>query len=206
MTPIGTGQSQRRLDRLSDAELVLGLCGDDSQVAAAMSVLYHRHARWLHGLGFRLLGDRNAAEELVQETFVRLWRSADRYEPNRGSVRTWLASIARNLAIDLHRRDSRRPHLELTAGEGQPVVVADLADIGDAFDRLAADLAMAEVLGRLADPHRQVMALAFRDGLTQNEIAARLGVPVGTVKSRMFNALRTLRQDLNGEPPVVGGA
>lgn len=164
-----------------DAELMRGLCQGDRE--RAMTELYDRYARRIHGLGVRLLSDRALAEELVQETFVRLWRSSGRFDPARGSAGSFLFTLARRAAIDMHRR---RP----------PVTspVPELDDGGSArFDQLVEELALREALSQLPDHHREVLELAYFEDLTQESIGRRLGVPPGTVKSRTFHALRTLR-------------
>ena len=179
MLPIATG------DR--DAQLVRDLAQGDRE--RAMTELYDRYARRIHGLGLRLLADRALAEELVQETFVRLWRSADRFDVSRGSARAFLLTLARRAAIDMQRR---RP--------APTAPVPELEDSSSAcFDRLVEELTLREAMTRLPEHHRQVLELAYFDDLTQDAIGARLGIPPGTVKSRTFNALKTLRGVLGTE-------
>ena len=149
---------------------------------AAMTTLYDAFARPIYAFGLRRLGDPALAEELVQSVLLKVWRQAQRYEPSRGSVRTWVFTIARTTAVDLHRR-RRRP-------------TAPLPEVGDPLDELE-QLVRAEAvraaLDRLSHDHRQVLDLAYVHGLAQHEIADRLGVPLGTVKSRTFYALRAFR-------------
>ncbi len=122
----------------------------------------------------------------MQDTFIRIWRSAHRFDPARGNAGGWVMTIARNAAIDQHRR---RPPVaaELTA---EPV------DDDDAFDALVTGLLVREALEALTPAHREVLELAYDRELTQTGIAERLGLPLGTVKSRTYHALRELRDAL----------
>ncbi len=155
-----------------------------------LEALVERYSGPLFGFGLRLLRDRGMAEEMVQDTFVRLWRGAKRYDPERGSVRTFVYAIARNAAIDLQRRAASRP---LATDEG------DLGSAGpgdEPFDKLVLGLDVRSALQTLSDKHRQTLELAYDDDLTQRQIAERLGIPLGTVKTRSHHALRALRQEL----------
>ena len=151
---------------------------------APLAELYRRYEGRLYGLGLRLLGDPGLAEELVQETFLRLWRSASRFDPARGSVRSFLFTIARRRAIDLWRRPSSRPF------EPDPEA-ADASS--DAVEALLLGITVRDAMNGLSPEHRQVLELAYDEHLTQARIAERLGLPLGTVKSRTFHALRALK-------------
>jgi RNA polymerase sigma-70 factor, ECF subfamily len=151
--------------------------------------LYHRYAARLYGLGLKLLGERGMAEELVQESFLRLWRSAGRYDPERGSVPTFLFTIARRVAVDLLRRRASRP---LATGEPDGSAVLD----DEAFDALLLRLDVRDALDSLSAKHREVLELMLDEDLGRAEIAARLGIAVGTVKTRAFYGLRALRLEL----------
>jgi RNA polymerase sigma-70 factor (ECF subfamily) len=151
-----------------------------------MRELYRRYAGRVYGLGVQLLGDRGLAEELVQETFVRLWRNAPRFDPDRGSPATFIYAMARRLAIDLWRRPSSRPL------EADPAPPDD-----DQMDRVLVRLDVRDALDSLSDAHREVLELSYRQHLKQAEIAERLGIPLGTVKTRCFHALRSLKVALD---------
>jgi RNA polymerase sigma-70 factor (ECF subfamily) len=151
--------------------------------------LYRRYARRVFGLGLRLLDDRSLAEELVQETFVRLWRSAPRFDPARGSVRTFVFTLARRAAVDLWRR--RRNGLERPVDPEHEGPADD-----DAFDAALLALDVRDALDELKPKHREVLELHYRGDLTQRQIGERLGVPVGTVKTRTYHALRALKTKL----------
>jgi RNA polymerase sigma-70 factor, ECF subfamily len=150
--------------------------------------LYGRYAKRVYGLGLRLLGDQGLAEDLVQETFLRLWRSAPRYDPDRASVRTFLFTIARRAAVDLWRR--RRAGHEALGFESEPVVD------DETFDALLVSLDVREALDGLSAKHREVLELHYRGDLTQQQISELLEVPLGTVKTRTYHALRALKRKL----------
>lgn len=155
----------------------------------ALRVLYDRYASVVFGMTFRLLGDRQAAEECTQDVFVSVWRTARSYEPSRAKVSTWLLTIARNRAIDATRRRAARPvdpHEDVWSIDESPDT-ADVVGSADEASRIAAALA------ELPDAQREALSLAYFDGLSHTEIAERLQVPVGTVKGRIRLALDRLR-------------
>lgn len=154
----------------------------------ALPELYRRYERRLFGLGIRLLGDAGLAEELVQETFLRLWRTADRFEPSRGTATAFILSIARRLAIDLWRRPSSRPIIPLPDAP---------AAVDETIDRLLLQLAVRDALDSLAPAHRELLELSYHSDLTQTEVASRLRIPLGTVKSRAYHALRAFRRAID---------
>ena len=169
----------------------------------AFELAYDRHGGLLFGSLVRFLGDREAAAEVVQDAFVALWRRAAGYDPNAGSLPAWLLAIARNRAIDRLRSESRRPSLA-------PVTLLDDARDSDPVldpqalaDRRWADSIVRTVVSELPEAERRVVALAYADGLSQAAIADRLGVPIGTVKSRTRRALTHLRTRLVDVPGLV---
>ena len=169
-----------------DAELMQRVAAGDR--SDALEELVCRYSGQIFGLGLRLHSDRGTAEELVQDTFVRVWRSADRYDPERGSVRTFVYAIAKRAAIDQRRRVASRP---------LPTVdVLDDADADEPYDRLITGLEVRAALGSLNPAHRETLELAYDEDLTQPQIAERLQIPLGTVKSRAHHALRALRAEL----------
>ena len=153
---------------------------------AAMGELYDRYGRRLYGYGLRALRDPGLAEELVQETLVRLWRGAGRFDARKGTVRGLLFTIARNAAIDLHRRKPKHERTEL----GDPV-----AD-GDAFESLVTSLTVRDAVDALTDDFREVLELTYDHALSQAQIAERLDIPIGTVKSRTYYAMNALKTQL----------
>jgi RNA polymerase sigma-70 factor, ECF subfamily len=152
--------------------------------AGPLDELYRRYEGRLYGLGMRLLGDPGLAEELVQETFVRLWRKADAFDAARGTAGAFIITIARRIAIDLWRRPSSRPFA--------PEVAEGRAG-GDAVDQLLVGLTVRDALDALSAAHREVLELAYSGDLRQHEIATKLGIPLGTVKTRTYYALRALK-------------
>jgi RNA polymerase sigma-70 factor (ECF subfamily) len=162
---------------LSDAR---GLDGTPGEPFVA---LYRRYEGRVYGMGLRLLGSRDLAEELVQETFLRLWRSADAYDRGRGPVRAYVFAIARRTAITLWRRAAPEEPLPGADGDGA---------VGDGVDELLLAVGVRDAMRSLSPEHREVLALCVEQDLSRAEAARRLGVPVGTVKSRTHNALRAL--------------
>lgn len=157
-----------------------------------LGALYDRYGPVLYRLGLRLLGEDGLAQELVQDTFVRLWRSAPRFDGSKGSVRTYIFTIARRVAIDFRRRPASRPLA--SADEGRLAEVSgEQAASEDIFDQLVLELDVREALMALAPKHREILELYYDQDLPQARIAERLGVPLGTVKTRTYYALRALR-------------
>jgi RNA polymerase sigma factor (sigma-70 family) len=175
----------------SDAELVRRVRDADG---AALSQLYQRFARPCYSLARRICVDEGLAEDVVQEVFLTLWRDPSRFDPARGGFATWLLTVTHHRAVDAVRRESAiRRHLVVVPEAGDdwsptPVPGADQA----ALARVAAGQ-VRTALHRLPIAQRQVLALAYFGGHTQSEIAVQIGVPLGTVKSRMFTAVQRLR-------------
>jgi RNA polymerase sigma-70 factor, ECF subfamily len=163
---------------------------------AAFEVLYERHSRATYSLARQILGDERAAEEATQEAFLQVWRSGERYDAARGSVRSWTLRIVRNRAIDELRRASstRTPPLELGAevGDRQPgSALTDAEAIGRETKR-----ELRGALARLPDEQAKVIELAYFGGFSQSEIGQLLGLPLGTVKSRTRLGLERIRAEL----------
>lgn len=158
------------------------------QDAQLLRAMHDEHADALLAHALRLVnGDRQRAEDLVQETLLRAWRHPEALDPDRGSVRAWLFTIARNLAIDAWRRRGTR------VGEVVTDELPEPAQTVDETDRAVEAWTVAEALARLSPQHREVLVECFYQGRSVAEAAARLGVPPGTVKSRTHYALRSLR-------------
>lgn len=169
----------------TDASLVERLAGDASE--QSLRTLYRRYGGELYGFAYNLLGERELAEELVQDVFTRVWRHAEDFDSRRASFRTWLYGIARNRAIDMRRRASARPALA-------PDDSADeAAGPDEAIEQALLRWQVAAALSRLSPDHREVVRLAHFGGLTLSEISDATGTPLGTVKSRAYYAARSLR-------------
>ncbi len=159
----------------------------DSQSIEDVRALYAAHAGALFAFALRAVGDRQAAEEIVQDTFVRAWKAADRFDPDRGDVRPWLFVIARNLAIDHRRRNGVRPETPLPEYElDTPVAPRDLDTVLETWQ-------IAEALDQLSPAHRDAITEVYLRGGSLAQAAEDLGVPAGTVKSRLYYGLRNLR-------------
>jgi RNA polymerase sigma-70 factor (ECF subfamily) len=152
-----------------------------------LRAVYAAHGGELFRFALRSLNDRGLAEEAVQETFVRAWQAADRFDDNLGSLRTWLFAIIRNVVIDLSRARSVRP--TLAAVETREVV--DLTD-GD-VDRALGAWQIEEALRMVSEEHRRALVEVHYRGRSYGEVADELRVPVGTVKSRVYYALKAMR-------------
>jgi len=157
-----------------------------------MVALYQRYGSRLYGFGLRLLGDQGMAEEMVQETFVRLWRGAERFDPDKGSVRTYTYTIARRVAVDLRRRAASRP--PQTTGTGHDDVELSTGD--REFEDLILGLDLRDALRSLSAKHREILELLLDEDLSQPQVSERLGIPLGTVKTRTYYGLRALKLEL----------
>jgi RNA polymerase sigma-70 factor, ECF subfamily len=180
---------QKALSALADEELMDRAGRGD---AAAFSLIYDRHGTAAYSLAYRMCGRKGAAEDVVQDAFLSLWRAGARYDANRGSVRTWVLGIVHNRAIDALRRatvhDSRRASDE---GIEERFAAADRTDVeavrrGDAVQ-------VRNALETLPADQLRVIELAYFGGFTHSEIAEMLETPLGTVKGRMRLGLEKLR-------------
>ena len=169
---------------LSDAMLVSAIRSGDEQ---AMAQLYDRYSPLIYSVALRVLGDTGAAEDILQEVFLQLWRSPDMFDASRGSMPGWLAVIARNRAIDSLRK--RRPETDITE-----VVVSVEPDLAGKAEWSRAADKIRGALGGMPAPQRSALEMAFFEGLTHTEIAEKTGEPLGTVKTRIRAGLMTLRK------------
>jgi RNA polymerase sigma-70 factor (ECF subfamily) len=165
-----------------DETLVARLAGGDE---TALQTLYRRYGRPIYGVGLRYLDDPDLAQDLVQDVFLKLWRRAETYDTEKGSFSAWIFTIARRSAIDLQRRRARRSAIPLE--DAPEPSVHD-----ETWQQLAEDWHVAEALLAMDPLLREPLLLAYYRGLTQREIADHLGVPLGTVKSRMSRGLQRL--------------
>jgi RNA polymerase sigma factor (sigma-70 family) len=178
--------ARRRVKAHSDEELLEAIAqGDD----AALGALYDRFGRVAYAVALRVLRDQALAEDAVQEAFLAVWRSADAYRRERAKPATWILTLVHRRAVDLVRREDRRraDHLD-EAPEPSVATVQDEADLRDRRSMVQA------ALRELPAEQRQALELAYYGGYTQSELAERLGVPLGTIKSRMFAGLTRLRE------------
>src|SRR3990170_6404482 len=167
---------------------------------AAATTLYDRYASRVYGLGIVMLGGDAAAQDLVQDTFVKLWRNAERYDPGRGKLDTWVLLVARSLAIDALRRRVLEARAMQTlappseaSGEPGPEELAETADLAGRARRAMASL---------TDGQRAALELAYFGGKTSAEVAELEGIPLGTAKTRIRSALLKLREALEEQHEV----
>jgi RNA polymerase sigma-70 factor (ECF subfamily) len=188
------GWSMRRQHaHLSDEALVaLVARGDES----ALGELYDRIGRIAYGLAMRVLRDDRLAEDAVQEGFLAVWRSAAAFRAERAKASTWILTLVHRRAVDLVRREERRRAEPL--GDEPAARIADTSDPTDeaAWLRFERERVQA-ALRQLPDVQREAIELAYYGGFSQSELAERLGVPLGTIKSRMFAGLARLRELLD---------
>jgi RNA polymerase sigma-70 factor, ECF subfamily len=162
---------------------------------AAFAALYAQTAAQLFGVALRMLRQRDRAEDVLQESFVTIWRRARDYDPAKGAPMTWLITILRHRAIDALRRSARQPE---RLAEDEEVLLALVAGPADSADRGSELRALQNCLRELDPGPRRAVLLVYAYGLTQEELAARLATPLGTVKSWIRRSLERLKKCLDG--------
>lgn len=184
---------RERAERLADEELMPLVGRKDPE---AFEVLYDRHGGAAYSLAYRIVGEPATAEEVTQEAFISVWRSGERFDSTRGSVRSWLLSVVRNRAIDfLRSKAGKAPKLDFddeTALEQRPA--AERTEEEALRRETASELRGA--LGKLPGEQSKVIELAYFGGFSHSEIAGILGLPMGTVKGRMRLGLEKIRGEL----------
>ncbi|MGD1855435.1 MAG: sigma-70 family RNA polymerase sigma factor [Leptolyngbyaceae cyanobacterium] len=189
MGPIKSWEDDASTDTASDADLLASL---RSGKVEALRSLYQRYGRLVYTLSRRILHSDEEAEEITQDVFITLWKK-DAYRADRGSLSRYLVVLTRSRSIDKlrsqtsHRQRLHKWHLMMAEVSPTPLEMAALSERGERTR---------QALATLSDKERQVIEIAYYDGLSQSEIAQRLDIPLGTVKSRSRQALRKLRQAL----------
>jgi RNA polymerase sigma-70 factor (ECF subfamily) len=171
---------------LPDEDVVALVARSDE---AALAELYDRFGRIAYALALRIVRDPALAQDAVQDAFLTAWRTAPSFDPRRGKASAWLLTLVHRRTVDIVRREERRRADQL---DDLPVVAAAVTD-EEAWVR-DRRRAVQEALAQLPPDQREALELAYYGGYTQSELAARLGVPLGTVKSRMFAGLAKLRE------------
>ena len=154
-----------------------------------MAQLYDRYSPVVYSVALRVLADTGAAEDVLQEVFLQLWRNPDSFDSNRGSLGAWLAVIARNRAIDALRK--RKPETD-----SDEVVLSVDVDLEGETERRRVLEKVRSVIAGLPEDQRKALEMAFFEGLTHTEIAAKTGQPLGTIKTRIRTGLLSLRKAL----------
>jgi RNA polymerase sigma factor (sigma-70 family) len=166
----------------------------------AFDELYRRYARVAYGLALRLTGQPMIAQDAVHEAFLALWRAPEAFDPARGALRTFLLSLVHHRGVDAIRREERMRARQDRAANLEPVHGEDPAEAVADEDFVARRRReVREALADLSPEQRQVLEMAYFEGMTQVKIAEQLGIPLGTVKTRTFAALRKLRRELETE-------
>jgi len=191
------------VDVISDDALIAALVASET---SALGVLYDRHARVVFGLLMGIVGERSTAEDLLQEVFLRAWQQAHAFDDTRGTARCWMLGIAQHLALNELRRRKRRPQAYEQADghgvEGEDVYARCVDPASDPAVDACCAVRNAEIVVMLEQlpPNQRVVLTLYAAGFSQTEIAAKLGEPLGTIKSRMRRGLCRLRQTL----PAIG--
>jgi len=199
-----------------DRALASRIAGGDD---AAFMTVYDRYGDMLFGTAMRFFRDRDTAADIVQETMLAVWRRSGQFDPGQGSLGAWMMGIARNRSIDRLRAEARRPRLVRPAVEagggpdvadpvawaGRALAAADVDEPAFETDRRWVRALLATTMADLRPEDRDVLVLAYDHGLSQSEVATRLGLPIGTVKSRTRRALAGLRDRLAGVPDLRPG-
>ncbi len=188
--PHSSGDDRNR----EQARLVTTMARGDKH---ALAGLYDQLSGPIYSLAYRMLGDASEAQDLVQDIFLQIWRTASTYESSRGSVFSWMATLTRNRAIDRIRMRKRRTELLANAApELQPAAPAGEADSAGTLWLREKAAAVRTALAGLAPDQQQAIELAYFSGLTQQEIAAKLNEPLGTIKARIRRGLLRLKDRL----------
>jgi RNA polymerase sigma-70 factor, ECF subfamily len=187
------------MEPIAQSPLNRGDAGDEMRLVAriragdqqAMSELYDRYGKVVYAVSLRVLQDASAAEDVLQDVFLQLWRNPDAFDASRGSLAAWLAVIARHRSIDRLRK--RRPEVDI-----EDCVIAGGPDLRDETERTLVIEKVRVVLAEMNPDQRKVLELAFFQGLTHTEIAEKTGEPLGTIKTRIRSGLQLLRAKFAG--------
>jgi len=187
MQPIRQGATARS-DVADDRRLVARIRAGDQP---AMSELYDRYGKVVYAVALRVLQEATAAEDVLQDVFLQLWRNPDAFDASRGSLAAWLAVISRHRAIDRLRK--RRPEVDI-----EDCVIAGGPDLSDEAERSLVVEKVRVVLAEMNPDQRRALELAYFQGLTHTEIAEKTGEPLGTIKTRIRTGLQLLRTKFAG--------
>lgn len=175
------------VQKYNEDELVSMLQRQDQQ---AFAYLYDNYAPALNGVIFRLVEDKSLSEDILQEAFVKIWNNFSSYDRTKGRLFTWMMNLAKNLAIDTLRSKGYKKQSKISGDENSVNNIQDTNSGAEKFDAMG----IRKQLANLKADQRLVIDLAYFSGLTQDEIAKQIGIPLGTVKTRMRTALLELRK------------
>lgn len=192
-------QAEMAPEELSDEILVTQVAQGNSD---ALEVLYDRYASTVLGVSLKIVGDQALAEDMLQETFWRVWKSAGTFQSQRGTFTSWLFRIARNLAIDAYRRRNVRPQA-LNVEDGREPILEAMpdpdTDVAEQTQSILKNRQVRNALASLPRVQRQVIEMAYFYGMTRLEIAEATGEALGTIHTRARLALQKLREELDRE-------
>lgn len=191
------GMSSEEVTRMTDANLVVAIARWRQE---ALAEAYRRHGGAVFGLARHLLGDGESAKDIAQEVFLRLWKQPERFDPSRGSLRSYLLAQAHGRSVDLIRSETARRGREESDVR---TAMASVDDVERQVEDLVVGAQVREALAKLPEAERRAVTLAYLAGNTYREVARLLGEPEGTVKSRIRSGLRRLRIPLT-EAGLVG--
>jgi RNA polymerase sigma factor (sigma-70 family) len=175
--------------KYSEEELVVQLQNRDQQ---AFAYLYDNYAGALNGIIYRLVEDKELAEDILQEAFVKIWNNFSSYDTNKGRLFTWMLNLTRNLTIDTLRSKGYKKQSKISSDENSVSNYADSGAVSEKFDALG----IRKQLSNLKPEQRSIIDMAYFNGYTQDEISKEMGIPLGTVKTRMRSAILELRKML----------
>lgn len=173
--------------KYNEGELISGLRNHDEQ---AFSYLYDNYGSALFGIIYKLVEDKELAEDIMQEAFIKIWNNVESYDSTKGRLFTWMLNITRNLTIDTLRSKSYKKQAKIHNNENAVDNFVDISSGADRFDSLG----IRKHLSNLKNDQKQIIDLAYFSGFTQDEISKKLSIPLGTVKTRMRTAIMALRK------------
>lgn len=173
--------------KYSEEDLIFSLRGKDEQ---AFSYLYDNYSPALFGLIFKMVNDKELAEDILQEAFVKIWNNFSSYDNTKGRLFTWMLNLTRNLTIDTLRSKGYKKQTKIRSDENSVNNLSDNSRSAERFDAMG----IAKQLTLLKSDQKQIIDLAYFGGFTQDEISKQLGIPLGTVKTRMRAAILELRK------------
>ena len=175
--------------KYNEEELIALLKGGDE---SAFAYLYDNYSAALYGIIYRIINNNQLAEDILQEAFVKIWNNFSSYNASKGRLFTWMVNIARNLSIDTTRGKSYKQQMKIQSNENAVTNASNHINENDRFDSLG----LRQQLSALKEDQKQIIDLAYFEGFTQNEISQKLGIPLGTVKTRMRTAILELKKIL----------